>query len=625
MIISKQYLFFAILFLFSLSVNGNEIEDLQQAIADKAPREKIVNLCKIASRTGDPDLIAVVEPLLKDPDLSHPARYVLERIDSPKAGSALRSALSVQDPRLLSGIIGSLGKRSESENSAAIAPFLSHKDPDVVRTAAFALGKQGTEDAAAILLKFWAKGSAKAKTEGAIGLLAAADLLAQKGKKKMALDLLNAVWSSRDLPNSFRSSAAGTILDLTGDPDLQKTLLLDKDPRLAEVLLPYGRSLKDRSEVNGLCIDHFDSIAVKARETILLFLSETADPKVRNFLLKKGISDDPSSIPALKMLGKTGDLQTAKSLLNSLNDRIKKEKADAVFYALSQMNDPGINDLIRKELEKKSDLFRADLLDLAGKRKIMNDSLYRADLDHSDRQIVYAAADALGKTGKYDSLDLLLQKCVKADPEQNLRLLQAVRTIALREPDHDLAAKSLAIRFAELSKNDQISILDLLGEIRGEKALSIIVKNVLASDPDLQDNAVRILGSWSDQTAAPYLLEIAQRHPNGKFRLRALRGYIRLIRESGESDSVRIEKCSKAMKCAARTEEKKLVLQACGRIASEESLSVIAGYFQDPDLKGSAFAAAAAVLEKLPKNRSQFADSVLQQIMKERKAPCLPH
>ena len=49
------------------------------------------------------------------------------------------------------------------------------------------------------------------------------------------------------------------------------------------------------------------------------------------------------------------------------------------------------------------------------------------------------------------------------------------------------------------------------------------------ADPEIQDTASRMLGAWMDVDAAPVLLDLAKNAADEKYKIRAPRGYIRLV------------------------------------------------------------------------------------------------
>jgi HEAT repeat protein len=92
----------------------------------------------------------VLEKLLADPELSHMARYALERIAEPEAGQALERQLPKLSGNLKVGVISSLGTRGQAGTSKPVSPLRPLlKDPDdaVARAAAIALGRIGSVEA----------------------------------------------------------------------------------------------------------------------------------------------------------------------------------------------------------------------------------------------------------------------------------------------------------------------------------------------------------------------------------------------------------------------------------------------------------------------------------------------
>ena len=90
------------------------------------------------------------------------------------------------------------------------------------------------------------------------------------------------------------------------------------------------------------------------------------------------------------------------------------------------------------------------------------------------------------------------------------------------------------------------------------QALGAAVKD---ADPQIQDTASRLLGEWMDVDAGPVLLDLAKNAADDKYKTRALRGYIRLVRQFDMPDDQRAEMCRTALETAKRDAEKKLVRQ----------------------------------------------------------------
>ena len=118
-----------------------------------------------------------------------------------------------------------------------------------------------------------------------------------------------------------------------------------------------------------------------------------------------------------------------------------------------------------------------------------------------------------------------------------------------------------------------------------------------SDDADLQDTSTRLLGSWMTLDAGPVLLELAT-DEDGSYKVRALRGYIRLARQFVMTDAERAQMCRRAWDAAERDAEQKLVLQVIGRYPSVAMLQLALDTTQNPDHREAATAVAAAVAEK---------------------------
>ncbi len=108
-------------------------------------------VCRKLTVVGTADSIPALAALLPDKDLSHMARYALERYQSPEAAKALRDSLGKTSGAVKAGVVGSLGDRRDAESVADIATLLSDSNEQVALAAATALGNIGTTAAAEAL------------------------------------------------------------------------------------------------------------------------------------------------------------------------------------------------------------------------------------------------------------------------------------------------------------------------------------------------------------------------------------------------------------------------------------------------------------------------------------------
>ena len=128
-----------------------EIESrLLAVLQSNAPRDAKDYVCRQLRTMGTAASVPVLEPLLADAELSHMARYALERIPEPQAGQALERQLPKLSGNLKIGVISSLGSRGQAAPAKTVAllrPLLKDPDDAVACAAATALGRIASVEA----------------------------------------------------------------------------------------------------------------------------------------------------------------------------------------------------------------------------------------------------------------------------------------------------------------------------------------------------------------------------------------------------------------------------------------------------------------------------------------------
>lgn len=122
---------------------------LLSVLQSHAPHDARDYVCRLLRTIGTKASVPALEALLGDADMSHMARYALERIPVPQAGHALERQLRKLNNQLKLGVISSLGTRGEGVHS--LRSLLHDHDEAVAGAAARALGRIGTADAAKAL------------------------------------------------------------------------------------------------------------------------------------------------------------------------------------------------------------------------------------------------------------------------------------------------------------------------------------------------------------------------------------------------------------------------------------------------------------------------------------------
>jgi HEAT repeat protein len=189
-------------------------EQLAAVLSAKVPHAATDYVCRKLMLIGSAACVPALAELLPNKDLSHLARYALERIPGSEASAALRKALGGVKPPLDIGMISSLSARGDAESVSKLGELVGGSDAAVAKAAADALGIIGSGDAAAALAKADAK-DAEAKIAVTDAKLACAENLVAAGKKGEALKLYKSL-SGDDQPKHVALAAKRGVLACLG-------------------------------------------------------------------------------------------------------------------------------------------------------------------------------------------------------------------------------------------------------------------------------------------------------------------------------------------------------------------------------------------------------------------------
>jgi HEAT repeat protein len=213
-----------------------------------------------------------------------------------------------------------------------------------------------------------------------------------------------------------------------------------------------------------------------------------------------------------------------------------------------------------------------------------------ADADDNVRLAVIAA---LGNTVSGENIEVLVEHILKPASETEFKAIQdALRVVCHRTVDPDAVAGKLVAVYQGASLQAKSALLELFGALGGKVAIDAVQSAVADPTEQIQDTATRVLGEWPDPDAAPVLLGVMQSGANDRFKTRALRGYIRIVRQMDTSNEHRFNMCMEALALAKRDEEKLLLVDALGRITIPASLMKLLEFLDQPTFAEQAAASA---------------------------------
>lgn len=572
---------------------------LISVLTSGAPAEKAIT-CKRLAVYGSGKAVPALAPLLSDAQLASWARIALEAIPDPAADAALREALGKLQARLLVGVINSIGVRRDAQAVDGLTQRLKDADAEVATAAAVALGRIGNAAAIKTLEQSLAAAPAAVRSAVAEGIILCAERLLAEGKTTEAANLYDQVRQA-DVPKPRVVEATrGAILarGSAGVPLLVEQLK-SADRALLSIGLSTARELSGPKVTKAL-IQELNQMAPDRQASLILALADRGDTEALPAMLQAAQSGSKQvRIAALGMLRRLGNASCVPALLE-IAVAADEDVSQAALAALEDLPGEGVNADLAARLAKAEGKSRQLLIQLAGLRRIDAVAALLQAADDPDAQIRSAALTALGETVGLHDLSVLISRAVAPQYAEDAPVAQqALRAACIRMPDREACAEKLAAAMPPAPLPAQVTILEILSAMGGEKALQTLGAAAKSGNPELQDAASQRLGEWMTVDAAPVLLDLAKTATDAKYETRALRGYIRLARQFVMPDAQRAEICRTALQVAKRDAEKKLVLEALERHPSVEGLQLAVETAKVPSLKNEAAATALAIAQKL--------------------------
>jgi|GEM_PF-259592 len=565
--------------------------------------------CRRLAAIGNAKSVPAIAKYLGDEKLATYARSALENIPGEAADKALEQALPELKGDMIVGVINSIGKRKDKNATAALVKLLSDKDAKVATAAAHALGAIGTQQAADALKAALKSADAKVKPEVGFACLMCARSLAEQDKP--AAQALAEAVRTAELPENVNLAATQQSIVLQGKAGqalLTQTLKSDDLPRF-RAGLQAARKLGDVSAAT--LVDVYPGLSDERKGLVIAALCESKNvsalPLIREAMQQ---GSDPLKLQAVLSLGElvpelndADQLQVVIDLFSVLDDLLEIRSKLA---GLARLNNPeldpaaeaviakinrsqpsakvraAIEENTRKLVESEGWHQQQEGLQLAGDCRLSVLTPVILPLaNHSNSVIKQAAIQALGGTTSSADLSKLIALALKNPGDKSTS--DALKAACARLPLEE-TAQALAAAMDGASLEQQQLLLNQLAAIGGETALKTVVAAARSNEDALQNTATDLLGKWVTIDVAPPLLELAQSLDNRKYKIRALRGYIRVARQLNMTPAQRLEVCRNTLANAERNDEKRLVFEVLRRNPNPETVNYTVKLLKEKDL-----------------------------------------
>ncbi|MDH7569675.1 MAG: HEAT repeat domain-containing protein [Armatimonadota bacterium] len=571
-------------------------------VKSPAPLPERMEACRQLAVTGTRAAVPVLAGLLGDPQLSHMARYALERLPYGEVDAAFREALHTLHGAPLVGVINSVGVRRDPRAVPLLALLVGNADTEVARAAAAALGEIATPGAADALQRASLAAPSAVRDALEEGTLACARGLAQRGERARSRALYDHLREKAASAAVRAAALRGAILARgTADMTLLTELLCGENESGAAVALwVVQRELPGEALTRAVAAELFRVPAARqplvvealaqrgdrAALPVLLSAARSADKPVRLAALRAlALLSDPSVVPVLANAVLESDDDTARTAREALALLPRGEATAAALSLLAhthpQARRAGVALVVAQRLPRFLPALQQAARDV-------------------DPEVRVAALKALGELGDAEAfaplLDLLLLGESEADREAAAGALAAVTA---RAGDPDRWAGPVAERMVGAGPEQRAVLLRVLASLGGLKALAAVRGALDDPHPEVRAAAMEALAGWETVDAAPYLLDLARTATTPDQRLRWVRACLRIAANQDVPPEQRLALCRETLPLIERDEERKLLLGALGGIASPDALALVLPHLDNPATREEASGAVVRIAEKL--------------------------
>ncbi len=566
---------------------------------------------------GTNKVIPILAPMLADKQLAHYARYALQANPDPAVDELFREALKTLKGDLLIGVINSIGVRKNADSLKALQDLLSNDSPKVIEATATAIGAIATGEASDILQTALTSAGDASRYGIARGCLVCAENMAKTNQTDAAVAIYDLVRAA-DIPNNLNMAGLrGAILARqAAGVELLVEQLASDDLDAVNVALRVARESDDPKVLQAI-VANLDKLQDKSVALVLLALGDIGNSSVVPLLVKAASAESNGTrLAAIRSLRKIGDVAAVATLWKaalSPDPRITTEAIAALVAIPGAKADAAIVD----GLKSKNVAERELALNVIAQRRITSavpQLLQIAQENDSDMRLL--AIHALGETAPQGELSTLVKWVIAArDDNEKAITARALQAACARLPDRDACASQLTGSLASATDAAKTTLLEQLGAMGGPDALQCLADCAKDSSPDTQDAATRILGTWIGSDVGPVLLELAKTIENNKYKIRALRGYIRIASQFGLPHEDKMAMCQNALDVAQRDDERQLVLTVLERNPSATSLGLAVTMLDNPNLKNRAAKVALSISQRLIEEEPKPVADAMQKVL----------
>ena len=583
-------------------------------ISGSAGWQEKFEACRALREVGTANAVPALAVLLRQEDLSHMARYALESMAYPEAGTALREALGSTSGTIRVGVMTSLGVRGDETSVRLLAELMEDSDEATSAAASAALGRIATHGATKALLDYSKEAPESRRTVVAEGLLVATQRAVERGEGNRTVSVYKAL-SNETWPMHVRMGAFDGIV--RAQPGKAADRLIDAIEGDDAVFREMAAQLVAEHADKGVAkpfVRALPKLPAAGQVVLLGALAGRGDLEARD-AIRDAMSNDSvdvrlAAIAATGTLGDEHDLAQLTALMVADDPKI----AAAARSSLETGTAPQLDEVLADAIQVGTGAASAARLEiLTARRADQAVPLAVACLKDPERTVRIQAFNTLGVLGGKDETPALIQALdATSDTDDRAVGAQAIAAIASFSREEVLPAMIEAM--PKVSGETRRVLLGTFDRIGGASALTTVVAALGEADPAIRQEAVRVMANWPTSDAGPHLLTLIQGKDTDA-RAAAFAGYARLARDEKSLDA-KTAMLDPVAKLAKSKEEKWQLISAWATLPTPHALDKLLPHLRNAEVRNEAAVAIIAVAGEVGKGdeaaKKQAADALRQ-------------
>lgn len=570
--------------------------------------------CRMLRRIGTCYSVSALADLLDEPELSHMARYALQRMPCDDVDPVLRSALDRVGPGLKVGIISSIGARGDRKAVPALAELLDDDNTEVIHAAIDALARIGGQDADDALAGADMPESLQDDLQQA--RVACADAMLAEDRKADAREIYRELFDDSSIGTVRGSALRGLVRSGAEEStDMLLEAVESGSPYLQRAAARFLHRIEG-ADISKALAAQLPDLNAETKVMVISALAKRGD-RVAASAVANALNSDNTEVrrAALDAMAALGGPEQVKVLADIAAGDGKDSQI--AFQSLVRLTGKDVNDSIVSLMESTdvdTDV-RTVLVRAAAKRGIREAvpalmEMARGDDEGLRRQAMQSLAQLARAEDARKLIDLLTETGENA--------VESAVVAACKDIEGQSQRVRPVLNALENVEEPEVkaSLIRILGQLGGKSALQAITDAVDSEQKEVRTTAVRTLSDWGTTEPAGTLLDVARDNPGDVTGILALRGYISMVGAAKElSAAEKLERYKKAMEAAARASEKKRVLSGVGQLSSPAALNFLGGYLHQNNVRREAQTAYMNVAKKIAVSNPERAREALKRLV----------